>query len=194
MSAKLSQQTDAENSPARIISLVSPRDSHVSIGPVLPDDMDMLFVWLNDAEAARSDFSYRPVDWFAYKDWLDRQVQASSQVLFTVRLLESGRLIGFVVFKNLQPAYRAAELGVRIGREEDRGKGYGTRATRLALDYAWNTLNLRRVSLSVFAGNDRAVAAWHSAGFCQEGVMRDAAYTEGSWRDVVIMAAINPRG
>jgi RimJ/RimL family protein N-acetyltransferase len=179
-------------SATRVISRVSPRDDHISIGPVLPEDLGVLYLWLNDSDVAIHDTPYRPIDCLAYKDWLDKQSEKSQQILFAIRTLTPPRIIGFVIFKNLQNAYRAAELGVRIGDESDRGRGHGTRAVRLALDYAWKTLNLHRVSLAVFAGNDRAVAAYHRAGFRQEGVMRHGAYTAGTWRDVLMMAAINP--
>lgn len=177
---------------ARVISAVSPRDGVVSIGPVLPEDMGALFVWLNDADSAVDDMSYRPIDAVAFKDWLDRQTRPEQQVLFSLRTLAPPRLVGFVIFKNFVQAYRAAELGVRVGIEADRGRGFGSRATRLALDYAWNTLNLHRLYLHVFAGNARAIAAYRRAGFREEGVMRHAAFTAGRWHDVVVMAAINP--
>ncbi len=179
-------------SAARVISSVSPRDDQVSIGPVLPDDMGALFVWRNDADTAVSDMTYRPIDGIAFKGWLEEQTR--QQLLFSVRTIQPPRLVGFVIFKNLQPVTRAAEIGVRIGIEPDRGQGLGTRATRLALAYAWRTLNLHRVSLTVFADNLRAIASYRSAGFEQEGVMRQAAFTAGIWRDVVVMAAINPDG
>ena len=179
-------------SAARVISDVSPRDDQVSIGPVLPEDMGALFVWLNDADTATSDMTYRPIDAIAFKGWLEEQTK--QQLLFSMRLRQPPRLAGFVIFKNLQPVIRAADIGVRVGVEADRGRGYGTRATRLALDYAWRTLNLHRVSLTVFADNPRAIAAYARAGFQQEGVMRAAGFTAGTWRDVVIMAAINPAG
>ena len=179
-------------SAARVISSVSPRDDQVSIGPVLPDDMGALFTWLNDADAAVSDMTYRPIDCMAFKGWLEDQTK--QQLLFSIRSIQPPRLVGFVIFKNLQPVTRAAEIGVRIGIEQDRGKGLGTRATRLALDYAWRTLNLHRVSLTVFADNPRAIAAYRRAGFQEEGVMRQAAFTAGAWRDVMVMAAINPAG
>jgi RimJ/RimL family protein N-acetyltransferase len=181
-------------SAARIISSVSPRDGEISIGPVLPDDLGLLFVWLNDADTAVTDMAYRPIDCIAYKEWLDQQSKQSQQLLFSVRTMEPPRLVGFVIFKNLQPVARSAELGVRIGAEHDRGRGYGARATGLALNYAWKTLNLHRVSLNVFAGNERAIAAYAKAGFQEEGVMRAAAFTDGVWRDVVVMGAINPAG
>ena len=124
-------------SAARVISSVSPRDDVVSIGPVLPDDLGALFVWLNDAGTAVTDMAVSADRLHRLKDWLDQQSEHSQQLLFSVRTLEPPRLVGFVIFKNLQPVTRAAELGVRIGIETDRGRGFGTRATRLALDYAW---------------------------------------------------------
>jgi RimJ/RimL family protein N-acetyltransferase len=179
---------------ARLISTVSPHGDKVSIGPVLAEDIASLFVWFNDSQAAQSDMPYRPVDSLSFKEWLDQNVSLTTQILFVVRSLQPPRAIGFVLFKNFQPVFRSAELGVRIGRERDRGKGHGTAATEVALDYAWNTLNLRRVSLTVFAGNDRAIAAYRKAGFREEGVMRQAAYVGGIWHDVMLMAAINPGG
>jgi len=176
---------------SRAIAKVSPKSGNTAIGPALPDDVGNLFLWLNDAEAAQSDAHYRPVDPLAFKDWLDRHTKAMP-ALFVIRILRPARAVGFVLFKNLNPPFRVAELGVRIGAEQDRGKGFGSAAIALALDYAWNSLNLRRVSLTVFAGNDRAVAAYTRAGFREEGLMRQAAFSGGQWHDVVMMAALNP--
>ena len=66
-------------------------------------------------------------------------------------------------------------------------------ALKLALRYAWDTLNLKRVWLTVFASNERAIASYARAGFEPEGVMRQAAFIGGEWKDVVMMAALNPR-
>ncbi|HET7085015.1 MAG TPA: GNAT family protein [Rhizomicrobium sp.] len=181
----------ASEAASRAIASVSPRSGNVAIGPALPDDIGNLFLWLNDAQAAQSDAHYQPVDPLAFKDWLDRHTKAMP-ALFVIRSLEPARAVGFVLFKSLNPAFRAAELGVRIGAEQDRGKGHGGAAIALALDYAWDSLNLRRVWLTVFAGNNRAIAAYARAGFREEGVMRQAAFAGGHWHDVVMMAALNP--
>ena len=178
-------------SAGRVISLVCPHDEEVAIGPILPDDLGILFKWLNDETAARDDFSYQPLNCLAYKAWIDRLSQANDMIVFIVRELRQSRAIGFVVFKNFKPAYRSAELGIRIGQEMDRGKGYGTRVARLALDYAWRTLNLHRLSLVAFSENRQALAAYSKAGFQKEAEMRDAAFTNGVWHNVTMMAAIN---
>lgn len=183
----------ASEGASRAIARVSPSGGGVAISPALPDDIGKLFLWLNDAKAALDDMPYRPVDCLAFKDWLDQQAKQSAQVLFIIRTLRPARAIGFVLFKNLNPVFRAAELGVRIGDESDRGKGHGSAGLKLALQYAWDTLNLKRVWLTVLVGNERAIAAYARAGFEQEGVMRQAAFIGGQWVDVVMMAALNPR-
>jgi RimJ/RimL family protein N-acetyltransferase len=184
---------ESSEGASRAIARVSPRGGGVALSPALPDDIGNLFLWINDSQAALSDMPYRPVDCLVFKDWLDQQAKQSAQVLFMIRTLQPARAVGFVLFKNLNPVFRAAELGMRIGDESDRGKGHGSAALALALQYAWDTLNLKRVWLTVFAGNARAIASYRRAGFEQEGVMRQAAFVGGQWRDVAMMAALNPR-
>ena len=171
---------------------VSLRDEEVTLGPVMPNDSGPLFLWLNDTEAARLDYAWRPMDANAFKGLLDNLGKDTSQVLFAIRKLLEPQIIGFVALKSLQMVHRSAELAVRIGSESDRGNGYGGRAVALALHYAWNTLNLHRVSLTVLAQNTRAIAAYRKAGFVEEGVMRRAVFIDGRWADLMIMAALRP--
>lgn len=174
------------------LTAVSLKNEAVTIGPLLPEDTGQLFVWLNDVGAARLDLAYRPTDWIAYKSWMDELSRSTTQFVFAIRKLYEPAIIGFVIFKNIQPVHRSSDVGVRIGVEAERGKGYGKRAMALALDYAWKHLNLHRVSLTVFAHNTRAIASYRAAGFKEEGLLKDAAYIDGEWVDVVPMAALRP--
>ena len=172
------------------VAAVSRRDDVIAIGPVLPEDIAPIFIWLNDFEAAKGDMAHVPVDGVTFKAWLDRNAQASFEYLFSIRKLHEPQALGFVLLKNVSAIHRSAELGVRIGAEAERGRGYGSRAASLILDYAFDTLNLHRVSLSVFAHNARAIAAYKRAGFCHEGELRQANFIDGAWVNVAIMAAL----
>jgi RimJ/RimL family protein N-acetyltransferase len=88
--------------------------------------------------------------------------------------------------------HRSTSLGIRIGRELDRGLGYGKKALGLALNFCWNHLNLNRVQLTVLKPNQRAVKAYVAVGFKKEGIMRKAAYIDGERIDLVLMAALRP--
>jgi RimJ/RimL family protein N-acetyltransferase len=174
------------------LTQLSMRDASVAIGPILPDDTAAIFLWLNDVESIALDFAYRPVDWMSYNNWLEGLSKNPSQVMFAIRHVHQSRIMGYVGLTKLDAVHRSGEIGIRIGSEADRGKGYGKGAVRLVMNYAWNHLNLNRVYLSVFASNRRALNAYKTAGFQEEGRQRQAAFINGSWMDVVLMAALRP--
>jgi RimJ/RimL family protein N-acetyltransferase len=174
------------------INVAALSDGVVGLGPIIPMDFGPLFLWLNDAEAAKLDLAYRPLDCVQFKSFMDQFAKDSSQVIFAIRRVRNPQIFGFTFLRKIEPVYRSAELGIRVGAEADRGKGLGKRALVLILSYAWNTLNLHRVSLTVIAHNVRAIAAYKAVGFAEEGMMRDAAFIDGKWCDVAMMAALNP--
>ena len=178
-------------SPLTTLSL---RNDSVAIGPILPEDTGAIFLWLNDVESANLDLPYRPLDWMNYNVWLAEAGKNASQVLFALRRVRDPRIIGFIAITKIHPVYRSAEIGVRIGYPADRGQGLGRAALSLALKYAWNHLNLGRVQLNVFESNMRAIRAYQAAGFAFEGKLRRAAFINGVYEDVVLMAALNPNG
>jgi diamine N-acetyltransferase len=166
------------------------RDGAVVIGPVLPEDTAALFLWLNDAQTAELDMPFRPMDWMGYNNWLTEISRNASQVFFAIRRISHPAIIGFVALTKIHPVHRCAELSVRIGAEGDRGKGYGAAAIALALRYAWNQLNLHRVHLTVFSTNQRAIGAYNASGFQCEGLLRQAAFINGAWCDVIQMGVL----
>lgn len=183
---------EATRTPPQLNPLiaVSHRDELVAIGPVLPEDIGPIFIWLNDAESAKTDKPFVPIDGAAFKIWMDNCGEGKPNCLFSIRKVALAPVIGFAVLKNIHPIHRSAEFGIRIGREEERGKSYGTRAATLTTEYAFRTLNLHRVSLTTLATNARAIASYRRAGFREEGILRQANYIDGQWHDVVTMARL----
>ena len=166
--------------------------SRITIGPFVPEDFRPLFCWVNDVAAARLDYAYRPVDLMTHQHWWDGLGKDASKVVFAIRKTSDPALIGFVQINGINSVHRSAELGIRIGAETNRGQGYGKEALGLALDFCWNHLNLNRVQLVVFKHNARAIGAYKAAGFKKEGVLRKAAFIDGAWVDMVLMAMLRP--
>lgn len=170
------------------------KGERIGLGPLVPDDVGALFAWCNDVDAARFDLAYRPMDWMTFQRWLETVLKDQTNVLFAIRRVETKPIIGFVFLGSINGVHRSAELGIRIGAEQDRGQGLGTAALRLGADYAWNHLNLNRLWLTTFAYNERALRAYERVGFQREGVQRRAAFINGKWTDVVMMGALRPEG
>ena len=166
--------------------------SKITIGPLVAPDCMSLFRWFNDTETARLDLAYRPIDWATHKAWFDTVGRDTSKVLFAIRKIGETGLVGCVTIAQIHGVHRSAEIGVRIGEEKNRGQGFGSEAIGLALTFCWRHLNLQRVWLHAFEYNERALRVYARAGFEREGVLRRAAYIDGEWVNVVVMAALRP--
>ncbi|MBB4986318.1 RimJ/RimL family protein N-acetyltransferase [Streptomyces sp. SFB5A] len=81
---------------------------------------------------------------------------------------------------------RTAEYVVMLAPEA-RGRGLGTAATRLVLDYAFHVVNVRMVWLKVLAPNAGGVKAYEKAGFRTAGTLREVGYWLGRVCDELIM-------
>ncbi|MCL4823963.1 MAG: GNAT family N-acetyltransferase, partial [Anaerolineales bacterium] len=63
-------------------------------------------------------------------------------------------------------------------------------ALNLLLRHGFETLNLNRVFLRVYADNLRAVRSYQKAGFVHEGTMREAVFKRGKYGDLHFMSVL----
>ena len=91
-----------------------------------------------------------------------------------------GGLLGDIQLANIDWRNRTATMGCGISRAEDRGKGFATDAVFAILRFAFEELDLYRVSANTAAYNVAARRVLEKCGFTQEGCARQALYTRGS--------------
>ena len=72
-----------------------------------------------------------------------------------------GKVIGECGLFGGDKIARTVEFGITLGDKDYWGRGYGTEATRLAVDYAFTMRNVRKVYLDVLANNPRAHRGIH---------------------------------
>ena len=70
------------------------------------------------------------------------------------------------------------------------GRGIGTALVRAAVDLADRWLNLRRLELTVFADNERALKLYKKFGFEIEGLLRRYAFRDGAFVDAYFLARL----
>jgi RimJ/RimL family protein N-acetyltransferase len=106
---------------------------------------------------------------------------------FSIRKLGDDRLLGSCGLGGDFFPQGEAFVGIGIGERQDWNKGYGTDAMKVILRYAFEELNLRRVSLTVMENNRRGICSYEKAGFMVEGKLRRSILREGQrWNDVLM--------
>lgn len=166
------------------------RGEHVELTAVRDADCERLFEWINDREEVIHNASYSPVHERDHLAWFESVRNRPDVVIFAIRTLVDGGLIGSCQLRDIDHRHSVAELQIRIGAQDDRGRGFGTEAVRLLLAHAFRDIGLARVQLHVFASNQRAIRAYEKAGLRTEGVLRSAAYIDGERHDVVVMGIL----
>lgn len=101
-----------------------------------------------------------------------------------------GRRLGYTNYYKASHSYHGLEIGYRIFRPEDRGKGFMGEAVVLFTAFLFASKPIERVQALVDPGNDASRAVLERAGFAREGVLRHALFDRGAFHDLVIFSIL----
>lgn len=147
---------------------------------------DSEYLRLLDANAANQVSTKKLTEWIEK----DMEKDPPREWLFGIRSLEGDQLLGFMDLEGAMFPHGETFVGIGIGKREFWGKGYGTDAMKVILRYAFQELNLRRVSLDTFEYNPRAIGSYENAGFVHEGRARGFLHREGKRWDMIYMGIL----
>ncbi len=100
---------------------------------------------------------------------------------------KNGERLGFVQLAYIEPVHRKAEFAIMIDPSHQ-GNGYASIATELAMDYAFQMLNLHKLYLFVDEANEKAIHIYKKAGFGVDATLKDEFFINGTYHDAVVMS------
>ena len=163
-------------------------------------DIPRFVEWLNDPEVTRYLGAMTlPISQANEEGWFENMLKLPPEEQpFAIEVREAQtaeggdgwKLIGNCGFFDFRRSVRSAEVGLFIGDKSCWNKGYGTEVMRLLLRVGFETLNLNRIYLHVDDGNRGGIRAYEKAGFVHEGRLRQAAYVDGNYQDMLIMSVL----
>ena len=103
---------------------------------------------------------------------------------------KDGSKIGFIGhFYVLHVAGKQLEIGYSLVPSE-RGKGYGTEATQIMVDYLFLSKDTKRVQAQTDPRNVASHKVLEKVGFKKEGTLRKSFFMRGEWRDAYIYSIL----
>ena len=158
-------------------------------GITLEDANENYLSWLNDKEVTKGlDSGLFPTDLQSLRTFVENMSKSKENLMFAIIDRSNGKHIGNIKLGNIHWINRTAEIGILIGDKSSWGKGFGRDACSLVVDYAFTTLNLRKVWLAVYSDNVPAWELYKKLGFIQEGCLKDHIYSDGKLVDKILMA------
>jgi RimJ/RimL family protein N-acetyltransferase len=127
------------------------------------------------------------VDLQWYDEYLARR---GTEVRCAVCMTESSQLVGMVSLTRIDYVHRNAEYNAVVGERGEQNRGIGTAATRAMVKHGFFDLNLHRIYVSIVRENVGSIRMCQKAGFREEGTIREGAYKNGQYHDLVLMGVL----
>lgn len=153
------------------------------------EDLERTHEWINDPAINQAMNLRGPVSRLRQRKWFENLCNDSTKVVFAICLKASGEHIGNASLRDIDFLSRSALYSIFIGKEEHRGKGIGTEATRLCLRYAFKFLNLHKVYWKTTSTNRPAIRMYEKLGVSKEGCWKEHEYKDGKYVDKLLFAA-----
>lgn len=179
------EKTESAGLADRIIFL---KGKKVILRPIREStDLEACLRWMNDPEVRIFIKRYSPATIQDEKEWFERLNKNPNDIVLGIETLE-GKLIGIMGLHRINWKDRTATTGAVIGEKEYWGKGYGTDAKMILLDYAFNTLNLRKIKSDAWSYNKRSIAYSLHCGYKLEATLKKERFVNGRYWDKVLLA------
>ncbi|MCH7812555.1 MAG: GNAT family N-acetyltransferase, partial [Planctomycetes bacterium] len=155
----------------------------IYLRPVELADEPLLRRWFNDPENWRTLQRFGPINEQREREFIEELYKSPDDLSLGIVVQEGDVLVGVTGLHGLGGPNRSATFGIALGEREYQGRGFGTEATRLMVRYGFEELNLNRIGLTVFAGNERGIRTYRRSGFVREGCLRQTLYRNGRYQD-----------
>ncbi len=162
----------------------------IVLRPITVGDAAAMFASLSDEESMRLTGTLDTFTFEQVENYCRRIETADDRADYAITLQDDPTYLGEVVLNDIDWHNRSANFRIALASKNIFGKGYGTEATRLILEYGFRTLKLHRIELEVYDFNPRAQHVYEKVGFIKEGVRRDVLLWEGLYHSAIVMSIL----
>jgi RimJ/RimL family protein N-acetyltransferase len=151
-------------------------------------DLAQLASWRNDPQNRRFVFTPFLINPCGQKKWFEALLANPNKVLFMVDNC-AGKTVGMIGADHIDWRNQECEGGPIVFDFAERSHGYAEEAMALLFRYVFEELNMHRIYATCYTFNP-VVELMKWFGIQEEGILSQAAYTQGCFHDKVILALL----
>ena len=156
-----------------------------------PEDLDWLFSIENKEAYWEISSTIQPFS----KTLLARYIENANQDFYSAKQLRLVILyketpVGLLDLFEYEPQHHRAGLGVLVLPQFE-SKGIATTAIEIAVNYGFTILQLHQLYVNITTDNKRSIALFKKLNFQLVGTKKDWIYTQGTYKDELLLQLIN---
>jgi RimJ/RimL family protein N-acetyltransferase len=164
------------------------KGQNIILRPLEVEDIPLIVEWKNNKEIMNNLNTYTPVTLMQEEAMYSLEQENPGIYKFLIEVEEEP--IGYCGLVNIEWKSRRAEIFIVIAEESFRGQGHGIDATKALINFAFKDFNLRRLFLTCFKNNTKAIKLYETLNFQHEGILRQHTCREGQYDDMVLMGLL----
>ena len=164
--------------------------NRVFLRAISTEDLEFIYKWHSDSNLYKTVMGpYRFTSIDAEREWLQNKTKYNNKEMnLMICLSENSLPIGFLSVREIDWISRKGKLaGVIIGEAEHQSQGYGTDAVKLVLKHFFEDLGLNRMWGFLLHDNLPSLRMLEKCGFQVEGHLKQHAFKNGQFRDVLLI-------
>ena len=165
------------------------QQGEITLRPLEPDDLDLLYRWENDMELWELSNTKVPFSRHLLAEYLKnaaKDIYESKQLRLVIEN-EAKRAVGAIDLFDFDPFHLRAGVGFLIHNKGDRNQGYASGALAALLNYSLHVLGLKQLYANIAADNSQSLRFFENAGFRQAGRKEKWLKAPGGWKDELFL-------
>ena len=158
-----------------------------------PEDLEFIFRLENNEEIWEVSNTQTPYSRFLLRQYLEnarQDIYEAKQLRLAVCEKESHIAIGLIDLFDFDPANQRAGVGIIVQDRENRGKGIGTEALGLLINYAFQKLQVHQLYANIDMDNTASISLFTNFGFEKTGVKKDWNKRNNAYHDEALYQLI----
>jgi diamine N-acetyltransferase len=155
---------------------------------VEPHDAPLLLLWENNPQHWKVTDTEVPFSMQAILQLIDQQqqIRMTGQLRMMICLNETEEAVGAIDLYDVDFKNKNAAIGILIGDEKNKKKGYAAESLVLMQEYAKNSLELHNLYCSIQADNEASIHLFEKIGFEKIGTRKEWFLMKGQRVDEIL--------
>lgn len=160
---------------------------NIHLRSVEPSDATKLMLWENNPAHWKVTDTEVPFSMHGILQLIEQQqhIRSSGQLRFIICLNETDEAVGAIDLYDVDFRNGNAAVGILIGDQQHKQKGYAKESLELMIDYAREFLAMHNLYCSIQANNPESIRLFESVGFEKIGVRKEWFLNKGQRIDEI---------
>lgn len=163
---------------------------NISLRAVEPADAELMYEWENQVKHWYVSGTTSPIPKFVLREFTkieNQDVTVTKQVRLVINHDNTGKAIGCIDLFDVDLLNKRAGVGILIGDDAHRGKGYAHQALMLLKKYSLQILHLHQLFCNIHESNAGSLNLFAKAGFHPSGTLKEWTLHNGRFENVIVM-------